>query len=230
MKTKWIILMFLAALCGTLTAQPPEAGSGMDSNDAGGLPPTEQWLERMRRHHPEEYEMMQRLRKDNPAAFRGELRRKIDEKRFNSIVRDFPPMNQAYQSLPPEKRASFIEKLYGRPFGPPPGGPDASRPAWHEGDDQARRQAEDEIQKLDAEIMALSQEYQKQTDPAHKQSIKGRLESKLREMADVMDRHRVERIGRMEKRLEELKQTLIERQNNREEIISSHLQRLTGEE
>ncbi|MGD9873564.1 MAG: hypothetical protein AB7T27_04765 [Kiritimatiellia bacterium] len=229
MKTRMLALVLLAALCGTVTAQPPGPGPGMDSNDAGGLPPAERWMERMRQHHPEEYEQMNQLRRGNPAAFRGELRRKVDVKRFESVMRQYPPMNQAYQSLPPDKRASLVEKLYERPA-PPHEGPGFDRATGPESRRGPGTEEESEIQKLDAEIMKLGEQYKKERDPGQKEAIKIRLAGKLEEMADTMDHYRLERIGRMEKRLEELNQSLAERQKNRDEILSQHLEHLTGED
>lgn len=228
MRIMELAALALIALCGSLTAQSFEPGPGMDSNDAGGLPPTERWMERMRRHNPEEYQHMEQLRKENPAAFRGMLRDRVDTKRVDAVMREYPPLNNAYQSLPPDKRARFIEKLYDRPHGPP-GGPDFSltkraRPAR---DDEKNAS---EIEQIDAEIMALGELFRNESDSEKKKDIKENLDAKLHEMADAMDRHRAEKIVQMEKRLEDLKQSLSERQKNREDILSRHLEKLTGED
>ena len=78
--------------------------------------------------------------------------------------------------------------------------------------------------------MELGELYRDETNPAVKKEIKERLEAKLHAMADTLDRHRTEKIAQMEKTLEELKQSLTERQKNREEIIARHLVNLTGED
>ncbi len=228
MRIMTTAFLALITLSGTLGAQPYEPGPGMDSNDAGGLPPAERWMERMRRHHPEEYQRMEHIRRENPAAFRGMLREKVDTKRVDAVMREYPPLNNAYQSLPPDKRAGFIKKLYDRPRGPrgddDPGRTRGRRPP---ADDE---KPSSEIQQLDAEIMELGELYRDETNPAVKKEIKERLEAKLHAMADTLDRHRTEKIAQMEKTLEELKQSLTERQKNREEMIARHLVNLTGED
>lgn len=96
-----------------------------------------------------------------------------------------------------------------------------------EGGRHGRPPMNPEIQALQKETMEMSKAYSQATDEAAKKQLRTELRQKLEVLFDLREKERKEHIQRIEADLANLKKSLDERQQNREQIIERRLQELT---
>jgi hypothetical protein len=84
------------------------------------------------------------------------------------------------------------------------------------------------IGELEVETESLGLKYQN-ADKPDKSTIKTDLKNKLNELFELRESNRKEEVGQLENRLSELKKTLQERRENKEEIVKKRMLELLGE-
>ncbi|MFQ5769270.1 MAG: hypothetical protein ACE5HX_01950 [bacterium] len=84
------------------------------------------------------------------------------------------------------------------------------------------------IHSMEAKSQNLGRRY-READESEKAIIKSELKSILAELFDLRELDRQEEVKRLEKKLDELKQSLAARQNNKARIIERRLLQLIGE-
>jgi hypothetical protein len=84
-----------------------------------------------------------------------------------------------------------------------------------------------EIMKLENEALDLSKTYRQTTDAAQKEQIGKDLRQKLEVLFDLREKDRQELIRRIEADLANLKESVDQRQKNRDQIIDRRLKELT---
>jgi hypothetical protein len=75
----------------------------------------------------------------------------------------------------------------------------------------------------------LGESYRKAQDEAARKMLRGNLASVITQLFDLREMNRQEEVKRMEAELKRLKDTLVQRQKNRADIIERRIQQLTGE-
>lgn len=93
------------------------------------------------------------------------------------------------------------------------------------------RKQNEEIKKqkeleIDVELLALKY---KNADSGNQSKIKSELSSKLSELFDIKELKKQEEVKLLEKRLQELKESLIARKQNKNEIVARRVQELLGD-
>jgi len=83
--------------------------------------------------------------------------------------------------------------------------------------------------RMDRESRMLANKYRSTEDVEEKAQIKNNLESLLKKIFDERQLNRRDEIGRLEKRLTELKRINQERLENKEKIINLRIEKLLGE-
>ena len=86
------------------------------------------------------------------------------------------------------------------------------------------------IQKLDRETRSLGFDYKQAESDEDKAKIKKALESALNQLFELREAERNDEISRLERQLEELKQSVKNRAKNRAQIVKTRLESLTGED
>ncbi|MFQ5605634.1 MAG: hypothetical protein ACE5HS_20370 [bacterium] len=94
--------------------------------------------------------------------------------------------------------------------------------------DQTRYEQVLNIQKMEIQSHVMGQQYQ-EAEESEKAQIKTELKSLLAKLFELRSQDRQEEVKRLEKQLDELKQSLAAREKNKEQIIERRLQQLTGE-
>ncbi len=89
--------------------------------------------------------------------------------------------------------------------------------------EETKKQKELEI---DVELLALKY---KNADSGNQSKIKSELSSKLSELFDIKELKKQEEVKQLEKRLQELKESLIARKQNKNEIVARRVQELLGD-
>lgn len=89
--------------------------------------------------------------------------------------------------------------------------------------EETKKQKELEI---DVELLALKY---KNSDSGNQSKIKSELSSKLSELFDIKELKKQEEVKQLEKRLQELKESLIARKQNKNEIVARRVQELLGD-
>lgn len=84
------------------------------------------------------------------------------------------------------------------------------------------------ISELEVATESLGLKYQN-ADKSDKSTIKADLKNKLNELFELRESNRKEEVGELENRLSELKKTLQERRDNKEEIVKKRMLELLGE-
>lgn len=178
-----------------------------------GEPPLERWMENVRKDRPEEFERLQRLRNDDPRAFRQELHQRVRQEKVMARLRDYPRLHEALAELPPDQREDAVKKLLA-----------AHMP---KGMSQRMQRMNPESRRLEAETMGMSKAYRACGDDAEKERIRTDLRLKLTELFDLREAERRAQVARMEEDLGKIRGSLEQRERHRDEIIDRRLQELT---
>lgn len=189
--------LFLALLATSVAwAQPPMEEEPMPplhrEGPDGQPPPIQQLMQHWKNKNPEEFERMQKLREEDPQAFRQALQRKLENARRE-------------RGMGPPDGGEF-----GRRIGPD-GGDLEGNPRMRESEEQIRklaqawRDATTEDEKARAKE-ALQAELSKAFDlrEAARAERLVHMEKKLNELRAVMEERRAQREAIIEKRLREL--------------------------
>lgn len=144
------------------------------------------FLEHLKDENPEKYEDLMRLRKENPDLFREKLKEHIGE---------------------------FIKNKRGR---------------GRERMDPETRERMKEIGGLEKQSMELAKQYRGAETDEEKQSIAGDLKQVLVRTFDMKLLNQQKNMERLEKRLEELKNLLEKRKESRNDVIQKRFDELTG--
>jgi hypothetical protein len=179
-----------------------------------GRRPVERWLERLRQGNPQEFERLQKLRRDDPPAFHQEMINRLDQEQFQMRLRDVPKVHDFLMNLPPEERRAALERLRG--LGED-GEPIFQRPG---------ARPDPEMQPLEEELRRLSGEY-REAPSARQEQIRSELRLNLNKLFDIRNRQQQQRVADFEQRLTSLRQAMEKRQELREQIIERRLQELT---
>ena len=217
---------------------PPD----MDAMREGMMPPGEpeqdgqrgrpaaidRWLQKLQQENPEEFAALQKLRKEDPMAFRRAMHERLLKQRLKDAVEEYPQLQQAFMSMPEEERMEALKKLTF--IAGPPGmrhggqGPKGQQGGMRGGPgperDSATRQLEDQSG-------ALARAYREASDPAEKEKILADLRGKLEQIFDAREQERLQHIDRAEKEMARLKEMLENRRARKAEIIDRRLKDLT---
>lgn len=119
MKNRHVFILLTGGLLlSPLIAQPP--GDKPRRGERGGMgpPPLERYMQKMEQEHPEEYQRLQKLKAEDPQAFRMELRNKAAQFRNGNsrpIARGPHPLQNEIARVKaaqtPEERESAIAAL-----------------------------------------------------------------------------------------------------------------------
>jgi hypothetical protein len=230
-NTLLLLICVLAGFPGSLFAQEPmEPGMPPPPDEFGppgeGEPPppmmepggespapVDQWMERMKDRHPEDFEHLREMREKDPMAFRGVLRQRLTDERVLAKLKEHQEVYEALMRLPEQERKEVLRSLSpSAPFGGPGGGPGKRDP---------------KIREMERETLEMSRAFRAAKDETEKTRIRGDLRAKLEELFDLRERERKSHIDRIEKDLAELQKTLADRQAHRDEIITRRLEQLT---
>jgi hypothetical protein len=190
----------------------PEMGRGRGPAHSGEM--LDRWMERLSTRNPQEYERLQKLRAEDPEAFRHALHSRLREERAMAGLRDLPKLKEFIRSLSPEERDEVLRRFAAPPGGR--GGPHGFQPGMNP-----------EIRDLERETMELSKAYRESADAAQKEKIRTDLKTKLGALFDLRESERQAHVEQIEKDLANLKNSLTDRQARREEIIERRLTELT---
>lgn len=208
----WLTIAALAALTLAARAEPPRADEErpprpvMEEDELAQHPPPPGEMERSqppiqllmqhwKKKNPEEFERMQKLREEDPEAFRAELTRKLQEARLE-------------RGLHGERDGGMGSRLMG-----PPGGDFEAMPP--------------EVRAADDKVRELARTWRQTSDEAQRQTLRNEMQKTLGEAFDRREQVRRDRLAQMEKKITELRSTLEQRTQKRDEIIQKRLQELT---
>ena len=230
---KSLSLAYLCFLCAAALAQPPADGQipGERPPMQGG-PPGEprpgmmldRWMEKLSRENPAEYERLQALQKENPDAFRDELRNRIRGEVGARLQREHPAIFQAIQGLPREDREWLVGRIQramehggpGRPDGNMENrGPAPENPAGPESDENESKNRE------------LARSFREATDPAERDRLKSELRESLLKSFELRVTRRKAEIANFANRISDMRKMLEKREANRDAIIDRRLKELT---
>ena len=176
---------------------------------------------------PELREDMQKLRKEDPEAFRKKLHGLFGEAGLNP--EDFPPMR-------PKPGTLGGRSVHGPACKCPSCGlrgpmkMDMSRRDAHPSmPGVGRRQQNPQIQKLERQSYKLAQQY-RQAQGKDKQELAEKLKAKLAEAFELKTQAHQKEIERLEKQIQQLHQRLDKRRNNSQAIIEKRFEKLTSQE
>ena len=156
-----------------------------------GPPPVQQWMERWKEKRPEEYDRLQRLREEDPEAFRAELHRRLQEARR--------------EKGPGRKGGDF------GPHGGPGGDFDPGSPQLKAAENKVRElahawrsagSAEDQA-RLKAELEAALGQAFDQREQLRRERL-AEMEKKLAELRSGLEQRSGQRAAIIEKRLREI--------------------------
>jgi hypothetical protein len=175
----------------------------------------EQWWSQLEREDPEEHARLRRLQEEDPQAFRAAVRDRLQRKRFMSAFRDDPELKKHLMGMPPDARQRLI-KVYGK-YGP------------HVMDYVRRHPPNPEIKQIEKQARDLAQVYRAATGEDERLRLREELRVLLEKAFDLKDRERIEHLNRLEEEITRLRDSLRQQQAEREQVIDSQLQALTGQ-
>lgn len=190
----------------------------------GAPPPVDRWLKRLQQENPQEFEALQKLRQEDPQGFRHAMHVRLLQQRLADAVAEYPPLQQAFMSMPAEERLEALKKLTF--IAGPPGMHRGQGPKGMRGGPGGPGKGP-ATRKLEDEAGALAQAYRKTSDPAEKEKVLGELRAKLEQIFDAREQDRLQHIERAEKEMARLKEMLENRSSRRTEIIDRRLKDLT---
>ncbi len=234
------------------TPPRPKPPSPKDKGDAPARPsgawtegarPVDRLLEYVRRNHPEDYERLSTLRRENPEAFQQELRRRFEE-----------ASNRFREQGPDPRRTNAWRRAEGGP-GPRPMVPDGlearrpAPPAHAEGDGRKAQpgSAAERTEKAPPRtagkhapfgsamaeqmerVKGLVDEYHRAKGEA-RDPIRRRIREQIGQAYELRERDRANRIRQMEEELARLKKEIEERRGLREQIIDRKVDELLDED
>ncbi|MCD4784304.1 MAG: hypothetical protein K8T10_10835 [Candidatus Eremiobacteraeota bacterium] len=83
--------------------------------------------------------------------------------------------------------------------------------------------------KLDGKMIKLAKEFRESKDEKRKKEIKSELTQTLNQIFDIRSKNRAREVNEMSKKIEELKQMLKKRKDNKKLIVEKKLKELTGQ-
>jgi hypothetical protein len=196
--------------------RPPPARHRGDRGGRGDRPgkrrPMEQWFDHLARQNPEEFQRLQELQREDPAAFRAEMATRLQRERLRENMRDMPRAREFVANLPPEEREQLLNRL---------------AEAGLEPRLQGERKMSPELQKLQREAQHLVKAYGS-ADEAERSGIRMRLRENVGAQFDLREKRRADEVAKMAKRLKKLQQSLEQRGKRRDEIVEQRVRELTG--
>ncbi len=206
-----------------------------------GTRPVDRLLEYVRKNHPDEYERLITLRRENPEAFQQSLRRRFEEAstRFREPGGDPRRTNAWRRSEGGETvRPPASEGMEGRRPAVQPDRPEGEK-RWNAAGEKTERAAPKSAGKHGpAEpVVAESMERVKEmTDEYHrargepKEQVRRRIREQIAQTYELRERDRAARIRKMEEELVRLKGEIEERRGHRDQIIDRKVAEVLGED
>jgi hypothetical protein len=96
-------------------------------------------------------------------------------------------------------------------------------------EDPSRFERESKLRELERQSHELGESYRRAQDEATRKTLRSNLSNVITQLFDLREMNRQEEVKRMEAELKRLKDTLVQRQKNRADIIERRIQQLTGE-
>ena len=169
----------------------------------------DEWLARIEQSNPAEYEKLMTLRKENPEAFRAELRDRLHHRQQMAHIKDWPKLQAFLTTLSPEERNNILDLISppgeGRGFQKKPCGSDPA------------------ILSLEEEINRLAKSFHASADPAEKAQIQTDVRARLEKIFALKEQGRREMIKKAEDDLIKLREQLEKRTANRDMIIERRM-------
>ena len=196
-------MMSAPAQAPQTSVEPPAGGSEFRPASQGSV---EQVLKRMKLRNPEEFERLNKLRQEDPDAFRKALKDRLDK------VRGGPPSDRiAADVASGSERGQAIQH--------------ARNPASNASrDDWMRRYPE--LGKREQDIRTLVENY-KAAAPDEQKKLQADLKKKISETFELREKLRQEAIQRVETQLARLKKDAAPGKANREAIVERRFKELT---
>lgn len=142
----------------------------------------------------------------------------IEAKYLKNIMPRVKKELEGIKRLNKTKYFNLLRDFHFENFGFPPFGKDSKE----------ARERRKKITELEVNTEALGLKYQK-AEKGDRDKLKGELKEKLNELFELREANRKEEVGDLEERLKDLKTTLQERRDNKDEIVKKRMQELTGE-
>lgn len=231
MKT-WIMTGLITMLIGgAVCAQefiPPDPAARDPGPGPGGeiAALVEKWLDHVQETDPTEYDRLMQLRRDDPEAFRDEVRMRLKEhmkKRFGERGRDGfgPPDAPDRPSGEPGARAPR--------GGRQPGGNFDREGMPGRGRGRFQREQNPEIAALEQKVQELTREYHK-AEKNGKDAARAELKNTLTRLFDLREQERIDQLEHMREELKRFQDILDKRQSMRDDIIGRRLEQITNPE
>ncbi len=246
MKTKFLILCcglgFLSAFIqpsfsqeqnpeGQKSLQPKRPVPAFPMDEAGFSPAAEkEALEYIRQSNSKAADELENLKRERPEIYFGRLKEvlmlthqlemALTEKR---VVDERAFFERAQTLAMDEERQHLLLKM------------DLERLRREERlrraemDDPARFERDKKIAVFERQSRELAGSYSKAHDEAARKTLRANLAEIVTKLFDLREQNRQEEVRRMETDLKRLKDTLVQRQKNRTNIIERRIQQLTGE-
>jgi hypothetical protein len=198
-------LTLAGAWARMVCADEPAQAARESASEAPGVfeRTAERYLEALKRERPGDFERLVRLRRENPDEFRREMRRRWEERERREAPAERPPI-----------QARHIENPTAKPERP-------SEPV------ETRASSAQQVDQIMAEVERLAERY-RQADPAQRESIAAKVKQLVTRAFELREQERMQRVQRMERELQALKEELQRRQQHRKEIIERKVAEVLG--
>lgn len=189
-------------------------GSYRRDRSGGGF---EAWMTRMKEEHPEEWERIQTLRKEDPQALHKYLRQRLQSERTTRLLKEDERLRKLLADLSEDDRNYVFTRI-----GTWSGGGSSSRGGpGHSGE---RRQGDDGIGRLAEQVRQAG-------DPATRDMLSRELRKALVVQHAARKQEREAMLQRMQAQLERLQAELEHQQQpgEQEKLIDRHLEALLSD-
>lgn len=200
------ILMFMAWAAATVVAQPPPHARGPSTlfrDKPEPSSPARQWMLELSENDPAEYERLQRLRRENPRAFRETMREQLENSAMERLEKNRPAVYAALIQLSPEDRSWVLERMAGHGRHPPENGRDHNR--------------------LKTGSRELIRDYRDAENDSERAAIRARLSEELGRLYDRRLEERRDQLENIQARIRDMEAAVAEGEQNREAFIQERL-------
>jgi len=209
-----------------MEAPPPDAGFGPPGHPGPHRDhsPVYEWLDRLRKNNPEEYEKMKQMKEEDPEQFHTLLRNRVQRQRFKQALKAYPALRDTYDTLSAEDQNHLIDTLYRPP---------QKRGSRNRTKNRTKKQKRNrnpqrkEIKELDKETRQIAQNYHASEDEQERQLMRNELRIKLEKQFTIRNQDRLTHIQELEGKLTALKERMALRKSQEEQIITRRLEELT---
>lgn len=198
----WWAMLGASAQAPQTGVPPPTGGAEFRTAAQGAV---EQVMKRIKQRNPEEFERLNKLRQEDPEAFRKALKDRLDKAHWGGRAGS----NKVVATVAPGERDQGQGVQHARNPG---------------GNDGARRNAE--LNKCEQDIRALAESY-KRASPDEQKMLQADLKKKISETFELREKLRQEAIQRVEAQLTKLKKEATLGKAKREAVVESRFKELT---